>query len=665
MYWREKCLLCAWVLLLGFLAGGRAKLQYVLSTPASLNGGQTGRVCVNFVGNEEKLDLSLKLQYDGQNTTIIEENVSSPTYFQCVDYKIPDVPDAVPVTLLLSAAGQETKILERRTVVVKPSKTNCIFQMDKPIYQPGNSVFCRIVCLDSRLMPVNEKFPMIYLQDPSRTRIKQWSQQETQRGVLSLEFKLIKDAPPGSYSFIAERKSSYSLSQYITVEEYVKPRFDVKVEAPDTVSILQKSLDLKVSASYTYGEPVPGTVAVLYCKQPGFYGRRQNCFKETGPLCSNLTGQLGSDGTYKGSIDLSGQFVGLTGMSMQMDIVVTEAETGIQTKNSHYVWITTQPARLNFDYDSMNQYYKRGINYHLVAKLSDEQNNPIVNGDVDIEVDQNPIQTVKTDSEGKIQYGIDTTDMVAENFTVRLSYKNSDQCYYADWRDTDYPSTEYTAYRFYSQSGSFLQVARPKEELSCGKSHNIEVQYILSQDGVGKGATSVTLYYQVLAKSNIVHNGQQDVDFANSKNGSVTIALPISPDMAPSANLVVYCILKGELVVETTNLKIENCFKNKVDMAFAAEKGMPGSTVEVILSADPESICGLRVIDSSLLLLNSYERFSPENVHGLFSYGYYGGYNIAGFNVEDPEPQCLDPNKLVFYNGNYYLPVSSGSEGDS
>ncbi|PIO33795.1 hypothetical protein AB205_0009660, partial [Aquarana catesbeiana] len=135
--------------------------------------------------------------------------------------------------------------------------------------------------------------------------------------------------------------------------------------------------------------------------------------------------------------------------------------------------------------------------------------------------------------------------------------------------------------------------------------------------------------------------------------------------MAPNGNLVIYCILNGELLVETLSLNIEKCFKNKVDMAFSAEKGMPGSIVDVILSASPESICGLRVIDSSLLLLNSYERFSPENVHGLFSYGYYGGYNVGGLDVEDPEPQCLDPNKLVFFKGNYYLPVSSNSEGDS
>ncbi|KAM5132701.1 ovostatin-like [Mantella aurantiaca] len=663
MYWRERWLLCALVLL-GVLAGGRAELRYVLSSPVGLLSGETGKACVSLVGNNEKLDVNLLLQYDGKNTTIIGEDVSSPTYFQCADYKIPNVPDAVPVTLLLTAKGTKTEILERKTVVIKPNKNNCIFQMDKPIYKPGQKVMTRLVCLNSQLKPENEKFASIYLQDPSRTRIKQWLNQETQNGVLSFDFQLIKDAPLGSYSYIVERPSSYSLSQYFTVEEYVPPRFSVDVDVPNTVSALQDDVNFKVSATYTYGESVAGDVVVVYCKQSSFYGRRQNCFKEKGDLCSNITGKIGSDGNFKGAIDMTGRFMGLTGMSLRLDITVVEDGTGIQVKESRYVWVTTQPAKLNFDYNAMNQYYKRGISYLVVARLTDEQDNPISNEDIEIELDQTLIQTVKTDSDGKIEYGIDTSGKLSQNFTVKVSYKNPDQCYYADWRDVDYPSVDYTVNRFYSQSGSYLQAKYVQGELSCDKTYNIEVQYIISQGAAGEGVTAVPIYYIVLTKSKIVSSGQKNIDLTNSKNGSITIALPVCADMAPSANLVIYGILKKEIIVETISLDIENCFKNKVDMAFSQEKGLPGSKVDVLLSATPNSICGLRVIDYSLTLLNRYEQFSPSSIYSLFSDWSYG-FNVAGFDVEDPEPPCEDPNKLAFYDGNYFLPVSSSSEGDS
>ncbi|XP_018426225.1 PREDICTED: alpha-2-macroglobulin-like [Nanorana parkeri] len=567
--------------------------QYVLSSPASLLSGETGKACVNIVGNTEKLDVSLILQHEGKNTTIIGEDVSLPSYFQCADYK----------------------------------------------------------------------FPTVYLMDPSRTRIKQWRNQETKRGVLSMEFPLINDAPVGSYNVIAERESSYSMSQYFTVEEYVLPRFSVAVDVPDTISALQGVLKFSISATYTYGEPVAGKVTTLYCKQSGLYGRRQNCLGEKGEVCSNMTGELSREGVYNGAIDMSGRSMGLTGMSVRLESIITEDGTGIQVSNSRYVWVTTQPARLNFDYSAMNQHYKRGIPYPIVARLVDQEK-PIPNEDVEIELNQNLIGTVKTDSDGKIEYGMDTSNMVATNFTVRISYKNPDQCYYADWRDTDYPTAEYTAFRFYSRTGSFIQAKRVQGELKCGQSKNFEMQYAMSRDGVGEKATSVRFYYLVMARSKIIHAGHQDADLTSSMNGSVYIPLSVSADMAPNANLVVFSILKGEVVVEKVSMDIEKCFKNKVDMAFSEEKGMPGATAEVLLSGDPESICGLRVIDSSLLLLNRYERFSPESIHGLFSYWSYG-YDIAGFNVEDPEPQCLDPNKLIFFKGIDYLPVSSDSEGDS
>lgn len=44
---------------------------------------------------------------------------------------------------------------------------------------------------------------------------------------------------------------------------------------------------------------------------------------------------------------------------------------------------------------------------------------------------------------------------------------------------------------------------------------------------------------------------------------------------------------------------------------------------------------------------------------------WYSGYFVGAFNVEEPPPPCEDPDKEIFYNGNYYVPVSSDSEGDT
>lgn len=147
--------------------------QYVLSTPAMLVSGNTGRVCINIVGSTEPLDVSVSLEHDGKNTSIIAEDVAPPKYFQCSDFEVPSVRNAVPVAIMFSAIGSNTAIRERKTVVINIASDNCMFQMDKPMYKPGNKVFFRVICLNSQLKPMTQKFPSIYLQ-VSNTALAIW-----------------------------------------------------------------------------------------------------------------------------------------------------------------------------------------------------------------------------------------------------------------------------------------------------------------------------------------------------------------------------------------------------------------------------------------------------------------------------------------------------------
>ncbi|XP_063819385.1 ovostatin-like [Pseudophryne corroboree] len=646
-------LLLSVTILLCLVAEGSADLKYVLSTPASLYSEETARLCIHLWNSNEHLDVNAVLQYNGKNTTIFAENVVAPEYFKCNSYQVPAVSISDPATILFSATGNVAKVLDRKNVVLMPTSNTCMFQMDKTIYKPGQKVRFRVVCLNQQLKAVNEKFPVMYLQDPLRTKIAQWSQQESDHGVVNLEFQLINDATPGSYMISAEREKGSPVTEWFTVQESVTPRFEIKVDAPNSLSVTTDELKFNVSAIYTYGEPVVGSAVVQYCKQPEFYGRRQN-----GSSCSNMTGELGPDGSYSGVIGMMSPTMRSMGRStsLTLDITVVEAETDFQITETRYIYITSQPASLRLEYDSTNQYFKRGLDYPVVAYLKDENDQPMPDEDIDLDLEGQDTQTLKTDHDGRVEFQIDTSNMMPQNFTFKVSYKNPDQYYYSEWRDAEYTTAEYTAYSFYSQSGSFLQLKRPKGELRCGQTHKIDLQYTISPSGVGDGATKATIYYMTLSKSKIVSNGQKDVDLTNSRNGSLSLDVPLSTDLAPSADLVVYTILETELIADTIKLDIEKTFKNAVSMTFSAENGVPGSNVDVQVSADPNSICGLRVIDSSALLLNSFESFSADTVYNSPRYR-SSGYNIGGYNVEDPAPPCEDGRKLHR--------VSSSTEGDS
>ncbi|CAH2323293.1 Hypothetical predicted protein, partial [Pelobates cultripes] len=267
-------------------------------------------------------------------------------------------------------------------------------------------------------------YPVVYLQDPSRNRLVQWTNQESNQGVVSMEFQLNDDASPGNYFITAERSSGSDVVQRFTVDEYVSPRFSTDLDSPNTLSVLEKILPFNMSASYTYGQPVPGTITVKCCLQNDIYGRSKNCYKNS---CLNITGKLDSEGHFHGAFELKSFDSGFSGShrSFTLDAIVTEDGTGIQVRKSSYTWMTSELAKLYFDYGRMNTYYKRGLPFKASVVLTDEKNNPMQGEKIELEINRNIIQNVTTNADGRATYEIDTSNFVEDNFTIKkCSYRH-------------------------------------------------------------------------------------------------------------------------------------------------------------------------------------------------------------------------------------------------
>ncbi|XP_073408847.1 ovostatin-like [Dendrobates tinctorius] len=633
--------------------------QYALSIPVKLNSGEIGKACVNLQCFNNTLDLNVVLQYSGINTTIFNECVSPPAYFQCNNFTVPVVLEDVPVLVWLSVSGKDMDILRRYTMVITVLSNIYLVQMDKPIYKPGQIVRCNLVSLNQQLLPVNEM-------DPSGSRIAQWLNLVGEDGFVSFQYRLVDDANPGYYYVTAMRASNQVAMEWFTVEEFVPPRYEVTLEVPNTLSILDEIVYFNTSARYTYGQPVPGAVSIRWCRERT-YGLLNNCFRDKNGVCFYKTAQLDSDGTYHGEIDLTSIQMDLSGFqtTLNLSVTVTENGTEIQVTKTQYLWVTSNLARIFFNYERMTYYYRRGLPYTVTVFLRDEKDLPIVGEEVQLEIDGVwEIQKIMTDSNGAANYDIDTSDFFQPNFTIRASYPNMEQCYQGGWQGLYYPTAEFLVFRFYSVTGSFLQIIPPEGTLRCGHSQRIEVQFLLSTAGICDGATNATFYYLAMSRSQIIHSGQQDVNLTYAMNGTFFFELPITSEMAFRTDLIVYSILQSEIISDTKSMNVEVCFKNEVSLSFSPEIGPPASNVSLQISASPGSLCAVSVIDSSILLLNPYIRLTPETVYYSLQYWFYG-YYVGGFNVEEPGPPCVDPNKQIFCDGNYYVPMSSDMEGDT
>jgi uncharacterized protein YfaS (alpha-2-macroglobulin family) len=138
---------------------------------------------------------------------------------------------------------------------------------DRPVYRPGQEVkwkaWARLVGYGPKLN--TNKFAgksvQVRIQDPRGEEIAKKTYTADDSGAVNDALTLADDATLGAYgiafSLVSARGSLEHLGGHtFRVEEYKKPEFEVKVEAPDKPVALGDTFEVKVKADYYFGGPV-------------------------------------------------------------------------------------------------------------------------------------------------------------------------------------------------------------------------------------------------------------------------------------------------------------------------------------------------------------------------------------------------------------------------
>ncbi|NXL34653.1 A2MG protein, partial [Glaucidium brasilianum] len=148
--------------------------------------------------------------------------------------------------------------------------------------------------------------------------------------------------------------------------------------------------------------------------------------------------------------------------------------------------------------------------------------------------------------------------------------------------------------------------------------------------------------------------------------GVFLLQLPVQADIAPVAQVFVYTTAPSrEVIADTTKFNIEKCFKNKVNLNFSASEGLPSSDVHLLFRASPNSLCAVRAVDKSVLLMKSEADLSPSSVYSLLPVKELRDYNYGPDMVSDePLENCI-PLKKIVVDGITYSPVVEVNEEDT
>ncbi|XP_052557716.1 alpha-2-macroglobulin isoform X2 [Tympanuchus pallidicinctus] len=655
-------------ILLFFLLGDASLItepQYMVLLPFLIHTDSPEKICVQLTHLNESVSLNAAIEYQGENRSLIDDVVSENDLFTCIPFTIPKSKSQSTVTFItVTVKGETLQFRSRKSVLVKNSESLVFVQTDKPIYKPGQTVLFRIVSLDENFHPLNEVLPLVYIEDPKKNRLYQWTEAEIREGLMQLSFNLTTEPIQGTYSVVAQKASGKTIHHPFSVEEYVLPKFEVTVKMPKVITILDEELKVTVCGLYTFGKPVPGHVSFRVCRK--FEYPATACYgEEAKAVCDEFSGQTDNHGCIFKLVKTKLFQLKRIGYEnkLHVDARIEEEETGIVLTGTSFSEITTTISKITFE--NSDSYYKPGIPFFGQVKLVDGSGAPIANETVTISLQGGQEMNYTTNEEGRALFALNTSMLHFDSVGIRATHKTHSYCFDHSWVNPNYEDGYLHLKRFYSPSKSFLKIEPTSETLSCGSSAEVRVHYILTPEAV-REKKKVMFYYLVMAKGSIMLADTYDltVDPGNAY-GIFQLILPVDVTIAPLAQMLVYTTSpSGEVIASTGEFRVESCLFNKVNLSFVPKEELPASNTSLKLHSSPRSLCALRAVDRSVLLMKPEDELSPSSVYNLLPLKELRGYSFKDYYLEEEDVNpCVSLDNILL-NGFTYVPISPDGEGD-
>lgn len=143
-----------------------------------------------------------------------------------------------------------------------------------------------------------------------------------------------------------------------------------------------------------------------------------------------------------------------------------------------------------------------------------------------------------------------------------------------------------------------------------------------------------TFNYIIMSKGTILLNGQNPM-----QHNVQTLAVPLSPEMAPVATVVVYHVgLYGDVIADSMTFPVNGISRNNFTVFINNKKARTGANVEVAIYGEPGAYVGLSGIDRSFYTMQAGNELTYGNV-------------ISKMSVFGEETNGTHDHSWIFHNG--------------
>ncbi|KAL6104952.1 a2ml1 [Pungitius sinensis] len=611
------CVFLSWMCVGRAVAGP----QYMVAIPAVLQAGAETKFCASLLQPNETLVMTITLKSSERNTTLLTKT-SSTEFHSCTQFVVPLAQNEDVQNFEVEVRGNTFYSKEVRKVLIRVYNPRTFVQTDKPIYLPGQTVHFRVITLDTKLRPANGLYDIIEIQDANNNRIGQWLNETSNSKLLQRSYALSSEAREGNYQVIVTIGLD-EIHHSFKVEKYVLPKFDVKVNSTAEVSIVQEEIKVEVCATYTFGQPVPGSVEVEMC-------RPLNPYLQPSPIdpndpslitpCHKETKQTDKRGCAKFIFSISTFTRGEKYLQDQLHVMakVEEEGTGFSSTQEETLTISYVIGKLFFT-DAPNIYDEGS---KLAGKVQAVYYNDTPIPDMRLHLFEGErgsarlLQNLTTNRDGVATFSFSTEGLEGD---IQLHVTDLLSLDYPGYRTPYYEVADHTVLARSSpdtKTSSSLEVKKKNNPLPCEQEEDFSIQYTV----VGEAQGSVDVMYLVLARGVIVAQGVKQVKVQDKSvnEGEVSFKLTVSTDMAPDIQVLAYAVLPSETVIaNSADFSVEKCFSNKVSLEFSPSSAVPGEETVLQVTAQPDSLCGVSAVDQSVLIKEPGKTLEAEKIFDL------------------------------------------------
>ncbi|TKC52131.1 hypothetical protein EI555_018109, partial [Monodon monoceros] len=635
--------------------------QYLVLVPSQLYAGVTEKACVVLNHLNESVELTVTLEYEMQSRNLLTD-LGAKHSFYCSSFMIPESSSS-SAFVTVQVKGPTQHFIKRKRMHITKAESLVFVQTDKPIYKPGQTVRFRIVSVDVNFHPLNEMFPVVYIENPKKNRIFQWHSVNLHWGLNQLSFPLSVEPTLGPYKVILQKESGKKIEHSFEVNEYVLPKFEVQVKMPKTIGFLDDEFVVSVCSLYTYGKPVRGLVTINVCRRYSRYS--STCHgKHSQSICEEFSQQADEEGCFTQLVKSKIFHLRQKGYDMKLlvEAKVREEGTGLELTGHGSCKITNTLSKLKFT--KVDSHYRRGLPFFGQVLLVDEKDQPIPNKTVVVNVDVLAYRASFTTNEhGLVNISIDTSNFTSSFISVLVTYKQNKLCFDNWWLEEFHTPAQHTVKHIFSPSKSYVHLEPVAGTMACGQTQEIRAHYILNGQ-ILNDEKELTFYYLIKARGSIAQSGAHVLSIKQGEmKGVFSFSFQVESDIAPTAQVLIYTILpNGEVIADTEKLEIENCFPNKVNLSFSSARGLPASDINLKVTAAAYSLCALRAVDQSVLLLKPEAEVSPQSVYDLLPVKSVLSVRYGSPMNEDGE-ECINAEDIT-HNGIVYTPKQVLSDDD-